>query len=115
VTYKDFKDAAPYVGGFGNTAEKPIAEFFEGRAAELEKRSLKLGGKPFQSEVACQLAFQFLALPRIPIVLMFNDADEDFSSQCILLFQKNAKTFLDMECLAMIGSSLSRLLQKTTP
>ena len=112
MTYKDFKDAAPYVGGFRNTAEHPIAAFFEKKAAELEERSRKLGGKPFQSEVACQLAFQFLALPRIPIILMFNDADEDFPSQCVLLFQKNAQTFLDMECLAMLGSTLARLLQK---
>lgn len=111
MTYKDFKDAAPYVGGFRNTAEQPIASFFEKKAVELEKRSRKLEGKPFQSEVACQLAFQFLALPKIPIILMFNDADEDFSSQCILLFQKNAQAFLDMECLAMLGSSLARLLQ----
>ena len=112
MTYKDFKDAAPYVGGFRNTAEQPIAAFFEKKAAELEKRSLELGGKPYQSEVACQLAFQFYALPRIPIILMFNDADEDFPSQCVLLFQKNAQAFLDMECLAMLGSALARLLHK---
>jgi hypothetical protein len=111
MTYKDFKDAAPYVGGFRNTAEQPIAAFFEKKAAELEERSRELGGKPFGSEVACQLAFQFLALPRIPIILMFNDADQDFPSQCVLLFQKNAQAFLDMECLAMLGSALARMLQ----
>jgi hypothetical protein len=28
LTYKDFRDAAPYVLGFGNTAENPMPGFY---------------------------------------------------------------------------------------
>lgn len=112
VTYKDFKDAAPYVIGFRNTAEQPIAKYFENALLQLEKRCLVLGGNTFDTEVSCQLAFKFHALPRVPVVLLFHDSDEDFPAQATLLFQKNAASYLDMECLAMIGGSLAYRLQE---
>lgn len=112
VTYKDFKDANPYVGGFRNTAENPIAGYFENCLPKLEKRCLDLGGHPFDTEVSCQLAVKFLALPKVPVFLLFNDADEDFPAQATLLFQKNAASYLDMECLAMIASTLAYRLQE---
>jgi hypothetical protein len=112
VTYKDFMDAAPYVGGFRNTAEQPIARYFEGALLQLEKRCQAQGGHFFDTEVSCQLAMRFQALPNIPIFLLFNDADEDFPAQATLLFQKNASSYLDTECLAMIGATLAYRLQE---
>ena len=111
VTYKDFKDAAPYAGGFKNTVGRPIAGHFEGHADRLEQQCLALGGRPFDTDVSCQLAFQFRALPRVPVFLLFNDADEDFPAQCTLLFQRDAACYLDMECLAMVGGTLAARLQ----
>jgi hypothetical protein len=112
VTYKDFKDASPYVEGFRNTAERPIARHFEGRLEDLRQACLALGGTPFQTDVSCDLAFRFQALPKVPVFLLFNDADEDFGGQCILLFQKNAASFLDMECIAIVGGTLAFQLQQ---
>ena len=112
VTYKDFRDAAPYVIGFRNSAERPIAQSFSGKAAMLKERCLRLGGEIFATEVACDLAFRFNALPKLPVMLLFNDADESFPSGCTLLFQKDASDYLDMECIAMIGSSLAAWLDK---
>jgi hypothetical protein len=111
VTYKDFKDAAPYVGGFKNTVEIPIARAFSGRLDRLESACLALGGQPFDTDVSCQLAYEFQALPRVPVVLIFHDADDDFPAQCTFLFRKNAAGYLDMECLAMIGGILAHRLQ----
>lgn len=62
VTYKDFKDAAPFAGGFLSTAEKPIADRFAGRLDELETACRKLNGKPATVETFSDLAVQFQAL-----------------------------------------------------
>ena len=110
ITYKDFKDAAPYAGGFSDTAKRPICEKYSNNINMLKQRSLDLGGKIFPTEVACQLAMRFEALPKVSIVLMFHDADEDFPAQATLLFQNNAASYLDMECLAMIGGALAHYL-----
>jgi hypothetical protein len=110
VTYKDFRDAGPYVGGFKNTTELPIVKRFSGKTASLERHCQALGGRSFDTGVSCQLAYRFQALPRVPIFLLFHDADDEFPAQCTLLFQKNAASYLDMECLAMLGSTLSTWL-----
>ncbi len=56
------------------------------------------------------LSVQFVALPRIPILLLFNDADVEFGASCLVLFESCAKAFLDPECLAMVGAKLAREL-----
>ncbi len=110
VTYKDFKDAAPFVGGFFSTVEKPIAEAFAGRLPELEDTCRKLNGHPVAMGVISDLVMHFRALPKVPVMLLFNDRDEDFPASATLLFERRAGHFLDMECLAMVGGVLARWL-----
>jgi hypothetical protein len=115
VTYKDFKNAAPFVDGFTNICEKPIADNFAGRSIYLKKCCSFIGGKPIEIEAACEIVYQFDALPRVPIFLMFNDADKEFRAQCTLLFRESAQYYLDMECLAIIGDQLASRLKKAKP
>ncbi|MFP4421602.1 MAG: DUF3786 domain-containing protein [Desulfococcaceae bacterium] len=110
VTYKDFRDAGPYVGGFHNTAQRPIAEAFSGRLEELGQRCKALGGTVWETDVNCDLAVAFPALPRVPTFLIFNDADEEFDAECSLFFRRDAAQYLDMECLAMIGMTMAEWL-----
>jgi hypothetical protein len=110
VTYKDFREAGPYVGGFHNTAQRPIAERFSGRLEELKRRGKALGGRIWETDVNCDLAIAFPALPRVPIFLIFNDADEEFGAECSLFFRRDAAQYLDMECIAMIGMTLAEWL-----
>ena len=112
VTYKDFRDAAPYVIGFSNTAEHPIADKFANDLPLLKKRCLELGGCTVDTEVSCDLAVRFQSLPNIPILLIYHDADEEFPAKATVLFQKSAVSYLDMECLAMVGGSLAYRLQR---
>lgn len=111
VTYKDFKDAAPFVIGFRTNAEDPIARLFAGRLRELEDAARNLAGHPVDIGVASDLALRFDALPKVPLLLLFNDRDEDFPAQCTLLFERRAERYLDMECLAMIGWALADRLK----
>ena len=116
VTYRDFRDAAPYVQGFDNTARKPVSRAFAGRLAELEAGCRHLGGTPCDIGISCDLSYMFDALPRVRIYLVFNDADEDFPADCSLLFEKQAARYLDMECLAIVGMVLAqRLAGKDNP
>lgn len=111
VTYKDFKDAAPFAGGFFNNAEKPISRMFSGRLLDLKEACGKLGGRPADMDIASDLVIRIDALPKIPILMLFNDRDESFPAQCSLLFERRAEKYLDMECLAMTGWALSEKLK----
>ena len=107
VKYNNFKDAAPFAGGFRNTAEQPISKAFSGRLEELKKACLALGGLPGDVQVNCDLAIRLPALPKLDLLLMFNDQDEEFPADCSILFEKHAEAYLDMECLAMLGMVLA--------
>ncbi len=106
ASYRDLKDSGPLGTYFANDIERPIAEHFSGKPREMEKVSKKLGGYPADLESAYDLAIQFDALPRLPIVMLFNDADDEFPAACSLLFEACAETYLDPECLAMVAGFL---------
>jgi hypothetical protein len=112
VTYREFKDAAPFVAGFHGHAERPIAERFAGNISALRQRALELAGEITISEARADLAVCFKALPKVPILMLFNDRDEEFPAQCSLLFEKRAEKYLDMECLAMMGWVLAAWLRR---
>jgi len=103
MAFKDFKDAAPLVQAFSNTVTRPIAEAFSGRVSELAAAGRKIGGYTPQDEFPYDLCIQVDALPKIPLLLLFNDQDDEFPAQCGMLFEKRTEKFIDMECLAMVG------------
>ncbi|MFW6052614.1 MAG: DUF3786 domain-containing protein [Desulfosalsimonas sp.] len=111
VSYRDFIDAAPFAGAFAVNTEHAIAQNFCGDAEGLKKACLRLGGISPDQELPYDLAMKVYALPRIPLLLLFNDRDEEFESSCSVLFEKRAKEFLDMECLAIVGWLFSDYLQ----
>ncbi len=111
-SYKDFRDAAPLVGTFANTVERPIAENFSGRLSELEKAGRILGGIEPVETFPYDLNMLIQALPRIPLLLLFNDADDEFPADCKILYEKRTENYLDMECVAIIGMLLSEFLRR---
>ncbi len=46
------------------------------------------------------------------MVMLFNDADDEFPSKCHVLFERRLEKNLDAECLAMAGRLLCEYLKK---
>ena len=103
VSFKDFKDAAPLIHAFATTVTNPIAQLFCGRPEALSKTCQKIGGYTPAETFSYDLSIKFDALPRVPLLLLFNDQDEEFPAQCSVLFEKRTEKYLDMECVAMVG------------
>jgi len=114
VSYRDLKDSGPLTVYFLNDVERAVATHFAGRIDALKAACQSLQGYVPDMDVTCDLAMQFDALPRVPVMLLFNDADEEFSPGCSVLFERRAESYLDPECLAMVGRLLfSKLKRKT--
>jgi hypothetical protein len=111
VTFKDFKDAAPLIHAFATTVTNPISKMFSGRPSALEKAGKKVGGYPPAETFSYDVSIKFDALPKVPLLLLFNDKDEEFPAQCSLLFEKRTEKYLDMECVAMVGMLLYEYLK----
>ena len=112
VSFRDFKDSGPLTTYFANDVERAIAAYFEGRLDDMKEASKTLAGYPPDIEVAYDLAMQFDALPRVPVMLLFNDADDEFPAKSSVLFERRAEKYLDAECLAMVGRLLFTSLKK---
>lgn len=114
VTYREFKDAGPLVSYFTTNTNKIIETTFAGNVPLLLERAMAMGGTVLASETY-DLALQFHALPRIPVLLNFNDRDDLFPASVSVLYRASAECFLDMECLAITGTLLAgRLISPGT-
>ena len=108
-TYREFKDAAPLVSHFTTSTTLLIENTFAGKVQALKNRCKEVGGEVQETEVY-DVSYRFHALPRIPVVVNFNDSDELFPAACSILFHSSAGNYLDMECLSMTGTLLSGIL-----
>ncbi len=111
-SFKDFKDAAPLISYFDTAVQGRIAREFSGRPDDLGDACRTIGGKPYAQALAYQIKYQFSALPKIPIYLLFNDEEEGFPAQCTLLFEQRVQSYLDMESLAILCGTLVHRLSE---
>ena len=106
VAYRDFPDAGPLTVFWSDTVEGAITRIFSGHVDRLRRASQRLGGMPTEMDITCDLCRRFMPLPKVPLLLVFNDADDDFPAAASLLFEKRASTYLDAESQAILGHAL---------
>lgn len=106
ISYRNLKNSAPLTDYFKKEVEEAISSYFSGQLIDLHKASESLGGYSPNLTANYDFAIQFDALPMIPLVLLFNNVDEEFPANCSILFESQAEKYLDCECLAMLGRQL---------
>lgn len=111
MSFRDFKDAAPLTGFFANDVEGAISSHFSGKLDALQRASDALGGTDAGIEARYDLVSRFTALPKVSLLLLFNDEDEGFAPTSSVLFEACTEAYLDAECIAMLGSQLFRHLK----
>ena len=113
LSYRDLKDSGPLTSYFANDVERAIAVYYTERVGDLKEASRKLGGyPPPDMELSYDLYVRFDFLPRIPILMLYNDADDEFSAKCSVLFERRAENYLDAECIAIAGRLLFTSLKR---
>lgn len=110
VAYRDFPDAGPLTVFWVDTVEGALVRRFSGHVGVLEKACGSLSGAIPDMDITCDLCRRFTPLPKIPLLLVFNDADDDFPASASLLFEKRASTYLDAESQAILGHALTNRL-----
>jgi hypothetical protein len=106
MTFREFPGAGPLFSRFVGNTSKIIETSFSGRLSALEKRCRDLGGQILKTD-SHDLKVRFEALPRIPILFSFNDAEDGMPAQAGFLFQDNARAYLDLETLSIISTCLT--------
>lgn len=113
VTYRDFKDAGQSQDtGLSSYTLQAISKRYTGRLARLKRAVAVLGGKPPKTQYPYDISVVFQVLPRLPIMFLFNDMEEQFPAKTSILYERRAASFLDAECRVMVEWYLLECLKK---
>ncbi|MFO8111030.1 MAG: DUF3786 domain-containing protein [Desulfosalsimonadaceae bacterium] len=110
---KEFPNTVSKVVSMVAHVEKPLVEKFAGNIGELKKRAEKIGGIDKTGEYdTADLAVFFQVLPRIPVMLVFWDAqpEDGFGAEAKLLFDETIPLHLDIESIMFLSERLKELL-----
>jgi hypothetical protein len=108
IAFAELPDGSVYAQAFhGYTADALVRHLAENpdalsRAAEL------LGGEPLPG--MADRAWWFAALPKVPVALLWWDADDEFPARADLLFDSTASSHLPTDGCAVLGSWLTQAL-----
>ena len=106
ITIRELSDSGPLFSSFTANTNKIIESAFAGKLELLRSRCLQLGGTDTEMP-SFDLSMQFMALPRIPIVLNFNDRDDLMPATANFLYHDDATRYLDIECLMITCTYLT--------
>jgi hypothetical protein len=114
AAFKDLKRESHFtnLNYFASDTEQRIVTAFSGKLEALSQAAGCMGGAPGAMKLSYDLVLQFQALPRIGLLLLFNDGDEDFPAYGTVLFWQQAEYYLDPESLAMTSALLTKRLEK---
>jgi hypothetical protein len=119
-------DAAPLTGKWISFAEMPDGRTynpaFQGYSGDILVKAFGSNLEAFTT--ACErnggvatpmgdAAFIFYALPRLPLLVNYWCGDEDFPSNCKILFDRSARHYLPTDVCAIVGGMLARRLAKS--
>jgi hypothetical protein len=96
-----------------NHVEEPLKEAFTGKVDRLLAAAAALGGRDMTGEVgSADAAVYFQALPRVPLLLMFWDAEPEdgFEPEARLLFDETITGHLDIESIMFLSERLRQML-----
>ncbi len=109
VGLESFPNSLPKRAALEDGCHRRISEAFTGARNELERACQELGGTRVADGHSAEVAFQFQALPRMPLFLLFWDEDneEGFEAQTKVLFDAQAMEYLDLEGLTFVAEKLA--------
>jgi hypothetical protein len=107
VSYRDLPGARYHYPTFRSEVEEPLSRGLAGKLDRLvtwaKKRALpsgKLG----------DFSFIWRVFPRVPLLFVFNDADEDFPAEMRVFFDSSAPNYLPTEDLEVLAQCSAHVL-----
>lgn len=102
ITWREVPGSGALAVYVGSNAVKVIETRFASDLDGLSKATKLLGGAVMPSQ-GSDFSARFDLLPRIPLTMHFNTADDEFPASCTLLFAEDVGAWLDTESLAILA------------
>jgi hypothetical protein len=101
--YRELPGGQDFARALSEIVEGRAANFFGGKLQKLKSAAQALGAVPGEEFAPGDASFVVIALPKLPMLMSFYDADEDFPAEAKVFYDITAPNFLDLECLAVLG------------
>lgn len=107
IAFTELPDGRFYTQAFQGYTGRELTQAFGNDVARFREAAVALGGTavPF-----ADAAFRFQALPRVPVLVVCWQGDEDFPPSHKILFDAHAPHYLPTDACAILGSMLTRRL-----
>jgi Domain of unknown function (DUF3786) len=100
VAYRDLPGARYHEPAFVAEVERPLSQGLAGRFDDLRRWARD---RATAKDVPGDIAVAWYALPRVPLLLIFNEADEEFAAGARMLFDISAPDYLPTEDLSVLA------------
>jgi len=114
-SYVLFESIPRMISGLGfqnRMMSRPLEEKFGNNYIKFSEAAVNLGGIEEESRMGKHL-WKFNVLPKIPLKIVFYEADDEFPTNIQIMLDKTAIQFLEFECLAFMVGCFVRALIKT--
>ena len=111
IAFTELPDGRFYTQAFQGYTGQELARHFGDEVGQFEETAVALGG---MANVLGDAAFRFRALPRVPVLVVCWQGDEDFPPSYKILFDAHTPHYLPTDACAILGNMLTkRLLQNS--
>jgi hypothetical protein len=100
LPYRDLKGGAQFAHHIKIYIEDPLARCYSGKAQDLAHSLERLSAVPCKEGMVADVALVVRPVPRVPVLCLFSDADDEFPAAFRFLFDSSAPAYLDLESLA---------------
>lgn len=111
ISFADLPGGRFYNQAFQGYTGRELTKAFQSDQNAFTQAARRFDGQPVPGAPG-DLAFHFQALPRVPVLLVYWEGDEDFPPTYQVLFDEAASHYLPTDACAILGSSLTNRLIK---
>ncbi|MFH2058724.1 MAG: DUF3786 domain-containing protein [Pseudomonadota bacterium] len=110
-SFKEFPNTTSKIVSMIDQVEQPLIKAFSNKKEKLLTACEQSGGiNVTQRYEACDLAYLFSAFPKVPVTLLFWNAEDGFDAQIKLMFDDTIVQHLDIEAIMFLSEHLCKIL-----
>ena len=107
ISFSELPDGRFYNQAFQGYTGHELSKFFQNDHPSFEQAARLLGGTP---QNLGDSSFSFKVLPRVDLLVVYWQGDEDIPASFQILFDASAKNYLPTDAYAILGSKLTQRL-----
>ena len=111
LTFRELKDGSAWSGLFRQRCEKPLKQIADNDYDLFVDLLDVFNGRPTE-HLDADIARIFYVLPKVPIMICYWPAEEDFESNLNIYFDEAANENLNIGSINALGSGLARMFEK---